>query len=122
MKVVEAGSVGAGGIPEVIWLRGIAPEAPLTVLTGVETEGTAGVEVPAGVDATGVDVLPVADETGMLAPDTELLEEPGITADCLFARSAWRRCWLVSCALVEEIKARKAAAAAYFIAGGKMSD
>jgi len=69
-------------MPEVIWLRGMAPEAPLTVLTGVETGGTAGVDVLPGVEATGLEAA------GVLAPDTELLEELGVTADCLLARSA----------------------------------
>jgi hypothetical protein len=62
----------------------------------------------------GAGELDAGEDAGVLVPEVGPAEMA-----CLLARSAWRRCWFVSWALVEEIKARKAAAAAYFIAGGK---
>jgi hypothetical protein len=70
------------------------------------------------IEMTELDEDTAEEDTGVLAPDTGRLEVPA-GRTCLFARSAWRRCWFVSWALVEEMKARKAAAAAYFIVGGK---
>lgn len=80
--VDETGRTGPEGMPEVIWFKGTAPGAPLTVFDGTATAGVDD-ELPAGVVGDPAGTEPVEVPEG--AAGEEALETAGA---CFFARSA----------------------------------